>query len=57
MLETLDVLHTGLKDGALVGPRVAHHLEERIRVLGQQTAQLFDAVIDVKPATPLNWKG
>lgn len=55
VLETLDVIHAGLENRSLVRPRVAHYLEERIRILGQQTAQLFDAVIDVEASPPLNW--
>lgn len=57
MLQTLDVLHAGLKNGALVRPRVAHHLEERVGVLRQQSAQLLDAIIDVEAPTPLNCEG
>lgn len=54
MLEALDVLDTGLENRPLVRPRVPHDLEEGIRVLGQQTAQLLDSVIDVEPATTLD---
>lgn len=54
MLETLDVLDARLENGALVGPRVAHHLEERVRILGQQAAQLFDPVINIETATAFN---
>lgn len=56
MLQALDVLHRRFENRALVRADVANHLVVRIVVLGQQGAELFDAIVDVEATTALDWQ-